>query len=250
MLGQPRHDRLQLHAHAPPGARGRQPRERGGVDHRDDPALRAGGASCSRPTAATLNQPTYTVTLPDGTQVTAVIPPLPNPVPLVGYHQRVGQRAARPHRGAVPQRADRLLAALRREQLHGRRRPRRPRAHRHPGRGPGMSVTVQLGVGGTPVPDAFYDAIAQLEVEESSDQPGALLLQLPVNRTSAGDLQFVGDGTFEPHDEHHAHGHPGRGRAPGPSASSTGTSCPGGCTSTARRPRRRSRSGPRTPRGS
>jgi hypothetical protein len=61
-----------------------------------------------------------------------------------------------------------------------------------------MSLTVQLGVGGKPVPDALYDAIAQLEVEESSDQPGALVLQLPVNRTSAGDLQFVGDGTFEP----------------------------------------------------
>jgi hypothetical protein len=61
-----------------------------------------------------------------------------------------------------------------------------------------VSVAVQLGVGGTPVPDAFYDAIQQLEVEESSDQPGALLLRLPVNRTSAGDLQFVGDGSFEP----------------------------------------------------
>jgi hypothetical protein len=61
-----------------------------------------------------------------------------------------------------------------------------------------MSVTIQLGVGGNPVPDALYDAIAQLDVEESSDQPGALVLQLPVNRTSAGDLQFVGDGTFEP----------------------------------------------------
>lgn len=61
-----------------------------------------------------------------------------------------------------------------------------------------MSVTIQLGVGGKPVPGAFYDAIQRLEVEESSDQPGALLLGLPVNRTSTGDLQFVGDGTFEP----------------------------------------------------
>lgn len=61
-----------------------------------------------------------------------------------------------------------------------------------------MSVTIQLSVAGTPVPDEFYDAIRQLEVEECSDTPGALLLRLPVNRTSAGDLQFVGDGTFEP----------------------------------------------------
>jgi hypothetical protein len=35
-------------------------------------------------------QTTYTVPLPDGAEVTAVIPPLPNPVPLIGYYQRVG----------------------------------------------------------------------------------------------------------------------------------------------------------------
>jgi hypothetical protein len=61
-----------------------------------------------------------------------------------------------------------------------------------------MSVTIQLRVGQSPVPESFYDAISQMEIEESSDQPGALLLRLPANRTSAGDLQFVGDGTFEP----------------------------------------------------
>jgi len=36
------------------------------------------------------SQSTYTVSLTDGTQVTAVIPPAPNPVPIVGYYQRVG----------------------------------------------------------------------------------------------------------------------------------------------------------------
>jgi hypothetical protein len=61
-----------------------------------------------------------------------------------------------------------------------------------------MSVTIQLAVANTAVPESFYDAISQLEVEESSEVPGALLLRLPVNRTTAGDLQFVGDGTFEP----------------------------------------------------
>jgi hypothetical protein len=61
-----------------------------------------------------------------------------------------------------------------------------------------VTVNVQLRVGGTAAPDAFYDAIQQLEVEESSDRPGTMLLRLPVNRTSAGDLQFVGDGNFEP----------------------------------------------------
>jgi hypothetical protein len=35
-------------------------------------------------------QRTYTATLADGTQVTAVIPPLPDPVPLIGYYPRVG----------------------------------------------------------------------------------------------------------------------------------------------------------------
>lgn len=32
-------------------------------------------------------QATYTVTLPGGTRVTAVIPPLPQPAPLAGYAQ-------------------------------------------------------------------------------------------------------------------------------------------------------------------
>jgi hypothetical protein len=36
------------------------------------------------------NQPVYTVTLPSGTQVSAVVPPLPRPVPVVGYYQQAG----------------------------------------------------------------------------------------------------------------------------------------------------------------
>jgi hypothetical protein len=38
------------------------------------------------------NQATYAVTLPDGTQASAVVPPLPQPVPLVGYHSSDGQQ--------------------------------------------------------------------------------------------------------------------------------------------------------------
>jgi hypothetical protein len=34
------------------------------------------------------NQPVYTITLPSGVPVSAVVPPLPNPVPIVGYHQQ------------------------------------------------------------------------------------------------------------------------------------------------------------------
>lgn len=33
---------------------------------------------------------TYTVTLPDGSTVTAVPPALPTPAPLIGFHQRTG----------------------------------------------------------------------------------------------------------------------------------------------------------------
>jgi hypothetical protein len=36
------------------------------------------------------SQPVYTVTLPSGAQVSAVLPPLPNPVPVIGYCQQAG----------------------------------------------------------------------------------------------------------------------------------------------------------------
>jgi hypothetical protein len=62
-----------------------------------------------------------------------------------------------------------------------------------------VNVTVQLSIGGNPVPDAFYQSIEALEVEESSDSPDILILRVPVVRTAAGDLQYVGDGTFEPY---------------------------------------------------
>jgi hypothetical protein len=44
------------------------------------------------PDSRYVNQPRYTVALPDGSQVTAVIPVLPDPAPLAGYHQRTGQQ--------------------------------------------------------------------------------------------------------------------------------------------------------------
>jgi hypothetical protein len=62
-----------------------------------------------------------------------------------------------------------------------------------------MTVTVQLAFNGTPVPQTFYSSIESLEVEESCEGPDLLVLRVPVNRTSAGDLQYVGDGTFEPY---------------------------------------------------
>lgn len=44
------------------------------------------------PDSRYLNQPTYTVMLPDGTQVSAVVPVQPNPMPLAGYYQQAGQQ--------------------------------------------------------------------------------------------------------------------------------------------------------------
>jgi hypothetical protein len=42
------------------------------------------------PESRYVSQPAYTVALPDGTQVTVVVPPPPNPVPLAGYAQPPG----------------------------------------------------------------------------------------------------------------------------------------------------------------
>jgi hypothetical protein len=61
-----------------------------------------------------------------------------------------------------------------------------------------VTVSIELTVNKQPAGQEVYDAISQLEVEESSDQPGSLLLRLKARRTKYGDLQFVGDGTFEP----------------------------------------------------
>ena len=61
-----------------------------------------------------------------------------------------------------------------------------------------MPVTYQLSVGSSPVSDDFYTALQSLEVEENADAPDALLLRLPVSRTQAGDLSYVGDPTFAP----------------------------------------------------
>jgi len=62
-----------------------------------------------------------------------------------------------------------------------------------------VTAAVQLGLGGSPAPDSLYGAIQVLEVEENADRPDALSVRLPVNRTSSGDLQFVGDGALEPY---------------------------------------------------
>jgi len=62
-----------------------------------------------------------------------------------------------------------------------------------------MGSKIQLALGGSAVSSVFYNAIELLEVEENADRPDALVMRVPVNRTSGGDLQYVGDGTFEPY---------------------------------------------------
>jgi len=61
-----------------------------------------------------------------------------------------------------------------------------------------MPTAIELTIGPDAADDSLYDAIQALEVEENADRPDSLLLRLPVNRTSEGDLEFVGDKTFEP----------------------------------------------------
>ena len=60
-----------------------------------------------------------------------------------------------------------------------------------------MSATVQLSVSGAAVPAEFYDAIRQLEVEESADEPGALI---EVRRQREGDRVDGADGQAPLHD--------------------------------------------------
>lgn len=61
-----------------------------------------------------------------------------------------------------------------------------------------MPSKVELALNGSSAEAGLYSAIQLLEIEEHADRPGALLLRLPVTRTANGDLQYVGDGTFEP----------------------------------------------------
>src|SRR5262252_9539486 len=61
-----------------------------------------------------------------------------------------------------------------------------------------MSPEIQIDAGGAPECDDLHHAAQLIEIHENADRPDTLLMRLPVNRTSAGDLEFVGDGTFEP----------------------------------------------------
>jgi phage protein D len=61
-----------------------------------------------------------------------------------------------------------------------------------------MAGTYQLILNGAPVDDKFYTEMSALEVEESVDLPGAIMIKLPVSTTDAGDLTFVADADLQP----------------------------------------------------
>jgi len=60
-----------------------------------------------------------------------------------------------------------------------------------------MPTSFSILVGGTAQTD-LATAIAELEVEENADMPGAFSITLPVNRTTAGDYDLVNDTRLGP----------------------------------------------------
>ena len=61
-----------------------------------------------------------------------------------------------------------------------------------------MTSTFQLLLNGTPADNNLITALSSLEVEENTDLPGAIQLNLPVTRTANGDLQYINDSGFQP----------------------------------------------------
>lgn len=61
-----------------------------------------------------------------------------------------------------------------------------------------MANTFRLLMDGTAADADLYGQIASLEVEENADLPGAIQLNLPVDRSDAGDLTFVDDDRLKP----------------------------------------------------
>ncbi|MEO8597307.1 MAG: hypothetical protein ABI759_28570 [Candidatus Solibacter sp.] len=62
-----------------------------------------------------------------------------------------------------------------------------------------MPNAFRLLFDGEPATDDLYTQLASLEVEESLDMPGAFELELPVSRTTGGDLSFINDSQFQPY---------------------------------------------------
>ncbi|MCC6393695.1 MAG: hypothetical protein IT167_24065 [Bryobacterales bacterium] len=62
-----------------------------------------------------------------------------------------------------------------------------------------MPNSFQLLFDGQPAAEDLYTQMTSLEVEESVDLPGAFELDLPVSRSSSGDLTLVNDSQFQPY---------------------------------------------------
>jgi hypothetical protein len=60
------------------------------------------------------------------------------------------------------------------------------------------TTAYELLLDGAPAGEDLYGALSTIEVEENVDLPGAIRLHLPVDRTDAGDLTFVGDARLGP----------------------------------------------------
>ncbi len=61
-----------------------------------------------------------------------------------------------------------------------------------------MPATYRLEFGGTPAADDLYAQITSLEVEENADLPGAIQVNLPLNRSDQDDLTGASDARFGP----------------------------------------------------
>jgi hypothetical protein len=61
-----------------------------------------------------------------------------------------------------------------------------------------MSSSYQILLDGQPADADLYTALTSLEVEENMDLPGAMQLNLPVNRSQSGDLTYVNESRFRP----------------------------------------------------
>jgi phage protein D len=61
-----------------------------------------------------------------------------------------------------------------------------------------MADSYQIMIGGQPADADLYTNLTSLEVEENMDLPGAVQLNIPVNRSPAGDLTYVSDPRFQP----------------------------------------------------
>jgi len=61
-----------------------------------------------------------------------------------------------------------------------------------------MSSSYQLLFEGQPAEPDLYTEVTSVEVEENVDLPGAVQINLPVNRSEEGDLTFINESRFQP----------------------------------------------------